>query len=100
MDKFQGSAELDNYILYIPSSPEGHPMVDDYQNNMLLVPREEVTKDGSEIDKVGISTYAFKKLKSDYTISAAGDGLGNQLFHKHNSDLQKLVLTLIKCLER
>ena len=92
MDKFQGSAELDNYILYIPSGPAGHPMVDDYQNNMLLVPREEVTKDGSEIDKVGISTYAFKKLKSDYSISVAGDGLGNQLFHKHNSDLQKLVL--------
>jgi len=92
MDKFQGSAELDNYILYIPSGPEGHPMVDDYQNNLLLVPREEVTKDGSEIDKVGISTYAFKKLKSDYSISVAGDGLGNQLSHKHNSDLQKLVL--------
>ena len=90
MEPFSGALELDNYILYIPSSPDGHEMVIDYQNNMLLVPREEVSKDGSEADKVGVSFKTFRSLGSDYKVSEAGDGLGNQLFHKHNSDLQKL----------
>ena len=90
MDLYRGALELDNYILYVPAS-DGYPNYDD-QYNMLLVPREEVTKDGTEIDKVGISKYSFKKLKSDYTVSEAGDGLANQLFQKHNSDLQKLAI--------
>jgi len=57
LDPYEGPLELDNYILYIPSKPDGHPMVVDYQNNMLLVPREEVSKDGGELDKVGVSFY-------------------------------------------
>jgi hypothetical protein len=90
MDPYGGALELDNYILYIPSSPDGHDMVLDYQNNMLLVPREEVSKDGSEADKPGVSFKTFRMLGSNYKVSEAGDGLGNQLFHKHNFDLQKL----------
>jgi hypothetical protein len=92
MDPYSGALELDNYILYIPSSPDGHDMVLDYQNNMLLVPREEVSKDGSEPDKPGVSFKTFRMLGSDYRVSEAGDGLGNQLFHKHNFDLQKLTV--------
>ena len=92
LDEYQGAVELDNYILYIPSSPDTHPMVKDYQNNMLLVPREELSKDGGEPDKVGVSFYTFRLLGSDYSVSEAGDGLHNQLFHKHNSDLMKLVM--------
>jgi len=88
----EGELELDNYILYIPSKPEGHPMVDDYMNNALLVPREEVSKDGSELDKVGVSFYKFRTQAGNWSVSEAGDGLHNQLFHKHNSDLQKLVM--------
>ncbi|MHC5060059.1 MAG: immunoglobulin-like domain-containing protein [Planctomycetota bacterium] len=92
MAPFSGALELDNYILYIPSSPDGHEMVLDYQNNMLLVPREEVSRDGSEPDKVGVSFKTFRSLGSNYKVSEAGDGLGNQLFHKHNFDLQKLAV--------
>ena len=92
MEPYSGAVELDNYILYIPSAPDTHEMVIDYQNNMLLVPREEVSKDGSEPDKVGVSFKTFRSLGSDYKVSEAGDGLGNQLFHKHNSDLQKLTI--------
>jgi hypothetical protein len=88
----EGELELDNYILYIPSKPADHPMVQDYQNNMLLVPREEVSKDGSELDKVGVSFYKFRTQAGNWSVSEAGDGLHNQLFHKHNSDLQKLVM--------
>jgi hypothetical protein len=92
LDPPEGALELDNYILYIPSKPEGHPMVDDYQNNMLLVPREEVSKDGGELDKVGVSFYKFRTQAGNWSVSEAGDGLHNQLFHKHSSDLQKLVM--------
>ncbi|MDH4241266.1 MAG: HAP2/GCS1 family protein [Phycisphaerae bacterium] len=92
VDPTEGPLELDNYILYIPSKPEDHPMVMDYQNNMLLVPREEVSKDGGELDKVGISFYKFRTQAGNWRVSQAGDGLHNQLFHKHNSDLMKLVM--------
>ena len=92
LPEYKGAPELDNYILYIPSSPESHPFVQDYQNNMLLVPREEVSRDGGEPDKVGVSFYTFRLLGSDYRVSKAGDGLHNQLFHKHNADLQKLII--------
>ena len=92
VDPYEGPLELDNYILYIPSKPADHPMVEDYQNNMLLVPREEVSKDGSELDKVGVSFYKFRTQAGNWTVSKAGDGLHNQLFHKHNSDLQKLIM--------
>jgi len=90
MDAYEGTTELDNYILYIPVSPESHPFVQDYQNYMLLVPREEVSKDGGEADKVGVSFHTFRLLGSDCKVSEAGDGLGNQLYNKHNSDLAKL----------
>jgi hypothetical protein len=92
MDAYEGAMELDNYILYIPVSPIDHPMVVDYQNNMLLVPREEVSKDGGEADKVGVSFHTFRLLGSDCKVSEAGDGLGNQLYNKHTSDLAKLTV--------
>jgi hypothetical protein len=92
MDAYEGAMELDNYILYIPVSPPDHPFVQDYQNNMLLVPREEVSKDGGEADKVGVSFHTFRLLGSDCKVSEAGDGLGNQLYNKHNSDLAKLTM--------
>jgi hypothetical protein len=88
----EGELELDNYILYIPSKPEGHPMVENPHHNMLLVPREEVSKDGGELDKVGVSFYKFRTQAGTWSVSEAGDGLHNQLFHKHNSDLQKLAM--------
>ena len=92
LDEYRGALELDNYILYIPYSPADNPMVQDYQNNMLLLPREELAKDGGEINKVGISFHAFRSLGSDSRVLEAGDGLHNQLFHKHNFDLQKLTV--------
>jgi hypothetical protein len=59
---------------------------------MLLVPREELSRDGSEPDKVGVSFYTFRRLSDDYAVSAAGDGLHNQLFQKQNEDLMKLIM--------
>ncbi len=87
MDEYSGALELDNYILYIPSKPDSSPMVQNYQSNMLLVPREEMSKDGGELDKVGVSYYKFRTQAGNWTISEAGDGLHNQLFQKHKSDL-------------
>ncbi len=92
LEKYKSVPDLSNYILYIPASPDTHPMVQDYQHNMLLLPREELSKDGSELDKVGISYYAFRKLAANASVSEAGDGLHNQLFHKQNADLQKLMM--------
>ena len=91
LDPPEGELELDNYILYIPSKPEDHPMVKDCQLNMLLVPREEVSKDGGELDKVGVSFYKFRTQAGSWSVSEAGDGLHNQLYHKHNSDIEKLI---------
>ncbi len=83
--------ELGNYILYIPSSPDTHPFVQNYANNMLLVPREEVSRSGGEMDKVGVSFNRFRRMGSECRVTQAGDGLHNQLFHKHNQDLQSLI---------
>ncbi|MFC1591270.1 MopE-related protein, partial [Thermodesulfobacteriota bacterium] len=81
-----GLPELDNYILYVPAAPNTHPYVQEYQDNMLLVPREEVSKDGGGLDKVGVSFYTFRHLNGDIRFTRAGDGLHNQLYHKHSGD--------------
>jgi len=82
--------QLGNYILYIPSYPDTHPYVLDYQHNMLLVPREEASKDGIDLNKVSISFQTFRQHAAAATSSEAGDGLHNQLFHKHDLDLESL----------
>lgn len=87
MDEYSGALELDNYILYIPSKPDSSPLVQNFNSNMLLVPREEMSKDGGELDKVGVSYYKFRTQAGNWTISQAGDGLHNQLSQKHKSDL-------------
>lgn len=91
-DKPRDTPDLSNYILYIPASPDTHPFVQDYQHNMLLVPREEVSIDGSECNKVGVSFRTFRSQANSCQTSEAGDCLHNQLFHKHNSDLEKLIV--------
>lgn len=90
-DKHRPTPDLSNYILYVPTSPDTHPYVQDYQHNMLLVPREEVSLDGSECNKVGVSFGTFRSQANACGTSEAGDCLHNQLFHKHNADLQKLI---------
>ena len=87
---YQEIPDLSNYILYIPSSPDTHPFVKDYQHNMLLVPREEVSFDGGDCDKVGVSFHTFRAQEAKSNTREFGDCLHNQLFHKLNSDLQKL----------
>ncbi len=82
-----GGPDLSNFILYIPVEPQSHPFVEFYQQNMLLVPREEVSKSGSEPDKVGVSFNTFRRMGGECAVSVAGDGLHNQLYHKHNADL-------------
>jgi hypothetical protein len=88
---FRGLPQLGNYILYIPSAPDTHPFVQDYQHNMLLVRREEVSIDGSELNKVGAGFGAFRRQAAAAAVSRAGDGLHNQLYPKHQADLQKLI---------
>ena len=92
MDGYTEAPDLSNYILYIPSSPDTHPFVQDYQHNMLLVPREEISFDGSECDKVGTGFHAFRAQEAHRNTRENGDCLHNQLFHKHSSDLQKLIM--------
>lgn len=89
---FRGAPQLDNYILYIPSSPETHPYVQDYQQNMLLIPREEVSTDGSQCNKVGTSFKTFRDWAASMDPERTDGCLNNQLFHKHQSDLQKLTM--------
>ena len=82
--------DLSNYILYVPSSPVDHPLVVDYQNNMLLVPREMVTIDGSECNKVGVGFKTFRAQAAVAAKSEAGDCFANQLYQLHASDLSLL----------
>ena len=83
--------DLSGYILYIPEAPASHPMVQQYWNNMLLVPRNMVTIDGSECNKVGASFTAFRKQQGTTApTTRAGDCLGNQLFQLHQNDLTAL----------
>jgi hypothetical protein len=80
--------DLSNYILYVPVSPLDHPLVQDWKNNILLVPREMVTADGSECNKVGVSFEAFRNQIASLT--EAGDCLANQLYNLHQEDLALL----------
>jgi len=91
--------DLSGYILYVPVSPTSHPMVTEvpgmsgtgWQNNMLLVPRNMITIDGSECNKVGTSFAAFRKQQGGSApTTVAGDCLGNQLYQLHQEDLAKL----------
>jgi hypothetical protein len=91
MAGYRGVPQLDNYILYIPTSPSTDPMVQDYAHNMLLVPREEVSRDGGEPDKVGVSFYTFRQQAANAAKSRAGDGLHNQLYQKYTGDLEVLI---------
>ncbi|MHC4865908.1 MAG: hypothetical protein ACYTEX_17640 [Planctomycetota bacterium] len=88
----RGVPELDNYILYIGASPNTHEYVQQYQEHMLLVPREELSKDGSELDKVGIDFYTFRMMGSSASVTEAGDGLHNQLYPKHQTDLDQMIM--------
>ena len=92
LDPYAAAPDLSNYILYIPSSPETNSKVQNYQTNMLLVPREMVTRDGSECDKVGVSFKQFRKEAGVAEKTKAGECLANQLVHMHNEDIQKLVV--------
>ncbi|MBM4146133.1 MAG: hypothetical protein FJ240_07640 [Nitrospira sp.] len=88
---FAAAPDLSNYILYIASSPETSQMVRDYSHNMLLVPREMVSGEGSECNKVGAAFSAFRKEAGSADKTKAGECLANQLFHMHQEDLQRLV---------
>lgn len=90
MAPYKALPQLGNYILYIPTLPLTHEYVQNYQYNMLLVPREEVSKDGSELNKVGVGFWAFRRQTAAAAVTQGGDGLHNQLYHKHNKDLLEL----------
>jgi len=85
-----GAPDLSNYILYVPTFPPDHPLVVDYKNNMLLVPREMVTADGSECNKVGTDFRAFRPQAAGASKADAGDCLANQLYHLYEQDLYLL----------
>jgi hypothetical protein len=85
-----GAPDLSNYILYVPTAPPSHPLVVDYKNNMLLVPREMVTIDGSECNKVGTDFRAFRAQAAGAAKADAGDCLANQLYHLYQQDLALL----------
>jgi len=87
--RYASAPDLTNSILYIPVSPADHPMVVNSNNNMLLVPREEMTQDGRTCNRVGVGVEAFEAWVK---AGAAGTCLEGQLFHKHHADLDALLL--------
>ncbi len=91
-DLLEGTAHPDfsNRILYIPGTPETHSYVHKFQENMLLVPREEVSFDGSECNKVGVGYAAFRNQAAVCGTTRVDDCLENQLYHKHQADLETL----------
>ena len=76
---------LDNFMLYIADTPDGDPLVVNYHLSMLLVPREEVSYEGRECNKVGYISRTSWGLKY-------GICLANQLVDKHEADLALLAL--------
>ena len=53
-----------------PSSPATHPLVLEGISNWMLIPRELVTLDGTECNKIGVGYSAFrgesgKKIKKN-----------------------------------
>lgn len=87
--RYASAPDLANYLLYIPAAPADHAMVTGYQDNLLLVPREETTQDGRECNRVGVDVEAFEAWVEAGVLGTCLDG---QLFHKHNADLQELVV--------
>ena len=81
---------LSGYILYVPSGPANDPKVLDWTNNLLLLPREMVSRDGRDCDKVGTGYSAFRGEASTVATSGAGACLGNQLQQLQAADQARL----------
>jgi hypothetical protein len=73
--------DLENFFVYIPSSPDTHPYVQSWHRYMLLVPREEVSYEGTECHKVG---YVSRTRRGQ----ARRICLNNQLSDKLEADIE------------
>jgi hypothetical protein len=78
------------YIFYVPVGPASNDLVWNAADNLMMVPEVEVTRDGSEADKVGTSFATFRDQMMYPDSSVVGDGLHNQLYHKHQADLARI----------
>jgi hypothetical protein len=133
---WDGPAHLDDFVLYLPSSPAEHPFTEDILGHTMLVGRDQIDVSGKTCDKIGIDYEGFRyqpgraqlaiqghdivgtheisgeKTKRSAQISTdviaekiedrpipygsvcsttkAGDCLHNQLYHKHQNDMQVL----------
>jgi hypothetical protein len=75
------------YVFYVPVEPPSDDLVQNAADNLMMVPDAEVTRDGSEADKVGVGFSTFRDQMMYPDTSVVGDGLHNQLCHKHAADL-------------
>lgn len=77
---------LENFIYYLPTLPLNNSWVTlQPQQHAMLVPREEVTQDGTECDKVGVSARTWLRERAKcFKNSLPGDCLHDQLFQKYN----------------
>jgi hypothetical protein len=81
--------DLNDNILLIPSNPINHPMVVQGPNNWLLIPKNDITFDGRECNKVGISYSAFRN-QIEKCKMRIGDCLHNQIEDFYNEDIKRL----------
>jgi len=78
--------DFSNKMLYYPVAPGNHTYVQNLQNYTMILSKEEVTVNGSECDKVGVSYELFRQQKAFCSVTRAGDCLLNQLYHKYSID--------------
>ena len=82
--------ELSGFILYVPTAPADDPQVVAWKDNMLLVPRSLVSRDGGACDRVGSGHAAFRRQGAAAGTTRAGACLANQLQQLRESDLDRL----------
>jgi hypothetical protein len=78
------------YVFYVPSEPLSDSLVQAAADNLMMVPDNEITRTGAEADKVGVGFSVFRDQAMYPDTSVAGDGLHNQLLHKHAEDLARI----------
>ena len=81
---------LSGSSVYYAVDPPGDPYVQAWDENVLMIPVDQITVDGTECDKVGTSYQTFAEEQLVCATSKTGDCLHDQLSHLHRQDLDLL----------
>ena len=81
--------DLSAFYLFRPSKPENHPRVLQGVGRWMFIDRNDITKDGSECNKIGVSYEAFEN-EGNKCEKIVGSCLKNQIEDMNSDDLKRM----------